>query len=423
MKKQRYLKKPLIYALFGSIWILLSDFLLSTFAEAYEWFYIWQNLKGILYVLATAVLFSFYLKRSAEYEKIKYQKDNLTTLINSTSDFVVYMDPEGKWLMTNEQTKQYFQICEYKGMRAHEILSHLPHIHRLITPCREVFDKAWDTKLPQAIEGRVKISDNESIILSANFVPLFFPNGRKRGIFIIGRDVTEKRNAEEALVKDEKLSVVSHLAAGVAHEIGNPLTTLKGFVQLLEKEKNDKVLQPYYSIMIEEIEQIHAIINELLLVSTEQKTALENESIIVILWNAFRLVENEAKMKNITLELLGDENPQLMILCEKNHLKHAFLNIFKNAIEASEEGQKVKIEVSRLNENYIQVKVTDHGKGMDSERLKLVGEPFYTVKEKGTGLGLTVTYRIINEHNGKISIKSEVGNGTVVDVILPAAVS
>jgi two-component system, sporulation sensor kinase A len=227
-------------------------------------------------------------------------------------------------------------------------------------------------------------------------------------------DVTEKRLTEEMLQKSEKLSVIGQLAAGIAHEIRNPLTSLKGFVQLIRR--NDPS-NHYYDIMLSELERINLIVNELLIVAKPQASSYRSNEIVSIVNDVVVLLESQAMMNNVTIEFHRPVE-SIYVECEANQIKQMFINIIKNAIESMTRGGTLVIDINGSLGDKVVVRVQDEGCGIPEERLPRLGEPFYSTKDKGTGLGLMMCYKIIQEHGGHLRIDSEVGKGTTVEVAL-----
>ncbi|MCM3584412.1 PAS domain S-box protein [Mesobacillus maritimus] len=239
-------------------------------------------------------------------------------------------------------------------------------------------------------------------------------NNRIVGVYGIAKDISELKRAEEYLRKSDRLSAIGQLAAGIAHEIRNPLTSIKGFMQFLKEKNGDK---NYYDIMLREIDRIDLITNEFLILAKPQAKKYSRTSIRSLLKAFLPLVETQANMSNIEIVSQIDEFlPD--IYCDPNQVKQVFLNVIKNAMESMPDGGRITIHV-RKREGHIQILITDQGCGIAPERLKQIGEPFYSTKEKGTGLGLMIIFNIVKEHKGSIEIHSELNKGTQVDICLP----
>jgi two-component system, sporulation sensor kinase E len=230
-------------------------------------------------------------------------------------------------------------------------------------------------------------------------------------------DVTERNEMEDKLKKSETLNVVGELAAGIAHEIRNPMTALKGFIQLLQANvKEDFSL--YFEVITSELKRIESIITEFLILAKPQATKYQQRNIKKIIQDTMDLLTPQAALENVQLMLqMTDELPEMY--CEPNQLKQVFINILKNGIEVMPEGGVITVSYSQLTEDLIKISFQDQGCGIPEEKLKRLGEPFYTTKDRGTGLGLMVSYKIIEEHNGKIEVESKVGQGTTFHIYLP----
>ncbi|MCA0989021.1 ATP-binding protein [Guptibacillus algicola] len=231
------------------------------------------------------------------------------------------------------------------------------------------------------------------------------------------KDITEKRINEEQLVQSEKLSVVGQLAAGIAHELKNPLTSLKGFLKLIDFENKNPDIERYIKVMDTEFTRIEQIIEEFLVLAKPNKINFCHHRIDDIIEEVIELLNAQANMESIVLTTeYPDTLPQ--VYCESNQLKQVFINIIKNAIEASDDGGNITISINTSGE-HIQVSIRDHGEGISKEDINKLGSPFYTTKKHGTGLGLAICKRIIEKHKGQLVIDSSIGHGTEITVILP----
>lgn len=233
---------------------------------------------------------------------------------------------------------------------------------------------------------------------------------------IIVRDITERKKTEELLNKSDTLAAIGQLAAGVAHEVRNPLTVIKGFIQLFQINKEDQ--EKYFDLMLSEIERIEAILQEFLSIAKTDEISTEKKNIYQLFKNVVSLMNTKAIMTNIQVELYTDSK-DIIIECSENQLKQVFINILQNSIEAMPDGGRISIHIKEIGKDGIIISVIDKGIGIPEERIKRLGEPFYSTKEKGTGIGLMLSYKIIESHQGNISIMSEVGVGTTVTIYLP----
>jgi two-component system, sporulation sensor kinase E len=268
---------------------------------------------------------------------------------------------------------------------------------------------------PQLYEIEIKHKNGYYLTFQCTTLPIIV-DSKMTGVIGYGKDVTSLRQAEERLRRTEKLSVVGELSASVAHEIRNPLTSLIGFVQLLQTEDNNH--QFYYQIMLDELNRINHIVGELLMLAKPQEMKFSRDDLHKILYDVISLLNTEASLHNIQIDFTSSQ-VDFWIECEPNQLKQLFINIIKNAIEASEKGGRVTIHLDKKENKKVSITIRDQGCGISKERLERIGEPFYSSKDKGTGLGLTVSFKIVQAHNGTIIFDSEQSEGTTVRIELP----
>jgi two-component system CheB/CheR fusion protein len=259
-----------------------------------------------------------------------------------------------------------------------------------------------------------KRKDGESYAELVTILPIKDHDNKIICFLRVSEDITSQKHTLELLYKSDMLSVVGQLAAGIAHEIRNPLTALKGFTKLLAPDTKKK---NYIEIMTSELNRIEAIISELLMLARPQMLHFEKKDVLDILKDVIMLLEGQSILNNVEIiTKFDDELP--LINCVQNQLKQVFINIVKNGIEAMPQGGDLIIKAKQLVDNKILVSFTDHGVGIPESKIPKIGDPFYSTKENGTGLGLMVSYKIIENHQGTIEIKSIVGKGSTFDIIL-----
>jgi signal transduction histidine kinase len=216
------------------------------------------------------------------------------------------------------------------------------------------------------------------------------------------------------LRQKEKLAVIGQMATAIAHEIKNPLSSLKGFTQL--QQEKDKEDDQYYPIMLNEIDRINAIVTDLLILGKPNTALKSKKELGEVIQYVLTVIKPHAERQDIQIEMKLNDSPEL--LCDENQLKQVFINLIKNSMEAMPEGGKVTIQTENSSD-FVVVSIEDEGCGIESDRLDKLGEPFYTTKQNGTGLGLMVTKKIIEEHGGTFHIASTLGKGTTVTITLP----
>ena len=285
-------------------------------------------------------------------------------------------------------------------------------LHKVKEACEEMREKE------SIVEFRYQQPNQPMQWMRLKGLPVF-KDGTLEVIVGITEDITKIIEREELLTRSEKLSTVGQLAAGIAHEIRNPLTSIKGFLQIIQSEGT--VPPTYTSIMLDELDRIESIINEFLfLAKPQQEIKFEVQPFRPILEQVIGLMQGEANLKGIEIIVELNDLSLLKVKGNANHLKQAFVNIIKNAMEAIQAKGKIKI-IGEVNseKSILTVAVIDDGPGITQERLKKLGEPFYSTKEKGTGLGLMITRKLLEDHEGELLFDSEIGKGTSVYVKLP----
>jgi len=276
-------------------------------------------------------------------------------------------------------------------------------------------NKMFSTKQSYSIEFRIQHKKGDWLYMESRCMPVKGENDSIEHIVIISRDISERKKSEEILLQSEKLSIVGELAAGVAHEIRNPLTTIKGFIQLYKKENR---MIEYNDLILSELERIEIITSELLSLGKPQAVQFNRINIEELIQSTIEFLAPQALLNKIQFELECKEL-NLQVFGEKNQLKQVLLNIIKNAMEAMASGGVITIGVQKTLDGECLLTIKDQGHGIPEEILPRLGEPFYSLKEKGTGLGLMICHKIIKQHNGKITYKSKVNEGTVIGITLP----
>jgi two-component system sporulation sensor kinase A len=267
------------------------------------------------------------------------------------------------------------------------------------------------------LETCLKCKDGKIIDVHVVKTPIINESGEYVASSLILKDISCLRKTEELLRKSEKLSVAGQLAAGLAHEIRNPLTSLRGFLQLLQSDLNHRN-KHYFDIMLAELDQINFIVSEFLAVTRPETIHFNHSDLKSILQSVFELLKTHGMLYGAELQLVF-KTDIVPIICSRMHLRQLFINLIKNSIEAIQREGIVRIEVSMPDQEHIQIAIIDNGIGIPEACMKQLGEPFFTTKEKGTGLGLMMCYKIVKSHQGKMTITSQEGQGTTIEVLLP----
>ncbi|RYD02904.1 hypothetical protein N752_22220 [Desulforamulus aquiferis] len=238
-------------------------------------------------------------------------------------------------------------------------------------------------------------------------------NNAVAGVIGIYTDVTELRRQEERIKEQEKLAVVGQMAAGMAHEIRNPLTSVRGFAQLMSEKKNidQTMLKEYLEIMIKDIDQADGFINHFLQLS-RPKPPVKKVSLINALINDFvRIFESQAFLQGTKVNTQLEDVPPVTM--DANQIKQVLLNLCQNSLQALCLGGVLTLTTTYISkEKMVRIEVIDNGPGISPVNLKRIGIPFFTTKDTGTGLGLSISYSIVDKHQGRIEVESQEGSGT-----------
>ena len=233
-------------------------------------------------------------------------------------------------------------------------------------------------------------------------------------------DVTELRRLDSELRRAATLSVIGELAAGTVHEIKNPLTVIKGFIQLIQSNHDKSVgdYKTYFEMVIKETERIEKILSEYLMLARSQKTNFKKLDLNKVISDIWGLIESYAASNRINASMsLSPSLPE--IFGDAEQIKQVIINIAKNACDAICDGGIVKIKTYINNQGRVCVDIEDNGNGIPEAALTKIFNPFFTTKDHGTGLGLAISNRIMADHNGEILVKSQTSKGTVFTLTFP----
>ncbi len=243
-----------------------------------------------------------------------------------------------------------------------------------------------------------------------------FESDGSQGLIGVFQDLTEIKRAEEEAKRREKLAAIGELSRNIAHEIRNPLASLKGSIEMLfENHISEGQKRRLMEIAIKEMDRLNKIITDFLLYTRPAPINLKNFDLIKLLDEVVLMLKSSGEAEGIDIARNGPDS--LIIKADENQLKQVFLNLGTNALEAMPGGGKLCIDVLREKDS-VKINFTDTGQGIPEEDMDKIFYPFYSTKEQGTGLGLSIAYKIIEEHRGKISVRSNY-NGTTFEVMLP----
>ena len=354
-------------------------------------------------------------KRAEEHlkESIKDNTDIRFALDQST--IVAFTDARGIITSVNDK------FCEISKHSREELIGKDHSILNSGHHSKLFFKELWKTIGEGMVwkgEIRNKAKDGTYYWVDTTIVPFLNDNGKPYQYVAIRNDITERKKTEEVLHRQDKLAAVGQLAAGVAHEIRNPLTSMKGYAEFLTLDEKDPERLEFINIILDEIERVNTIVEDFMVLAKPKMVELEEKNVVPVIKNVVSLLEFEARKKHVKLSF-DCPHEIIQIECDENRLKQVFLNFIKNGIEAMPNGGELHVRTMIQNNN-VQISIQDTGVGIPKEKLIQLGEPFYTTKKNGNGLGLMVSFKIIENHNGKVFVESEPNKGTTFNIFLPA---
>jgi len=343
------------------------------------------------------------------FEQVTLTEQELENIFESISDMVFF------------NTKDYVvkkinrAVSERLGNKPEEIVG---------KKCHEVFHGMNEPK-PECphhktvMTRRAFVEELEEPFLGGTFIssssPIFNSSGEFIGTVHVARDITEIKKLQEKLVLSERMAALGEVAAKVAHDIRNPLVSVGGFARRLEK-KLDGNLKEYASIIVNETSRLESILSEIL--GFVRVGTLEKEKVNIngIVDDIVSLVKSELDERSITF--VKEFAIPHEVFLDPNSIKDALFNILTNAVQAIGTNGTIFVK-TYIREDAAVIEMKDTGKGISKEVLPFIFDPFFTTKGSGTGLGLTITHKIIERHNGRIEVESEVNRGSIFKVFLP----
>ena len=251
--------------------------------------------------------------------------------------------------------------------------------------------------------------------IQCQVTPFKSEEGETKYIALI-QDITTLKQMEEKIAQSEKLAALARLSAGLAHEIGNPLTSISSYVQVLKEHASDEFSLQALDVILKHIQRISNIIRNISNFSKPSKGELIYTNILEVLQSSLELVKFDKRMKDISVKVECQDLPQVLV--DPNQLNQVFINIILNAIDAMPNGGEITVRC-KVEDDSVFISFTDTGVGIPQEVLPFIFDPFFTTKEKGTGFGLSVSYSIIKNFGGDILVESEVGKGSTFTIKLP----
>lgn len=354
-------------------------------------------------------------------EAINHMADSLLearslneNILQSIADGIITVDNEGRVMTINQAAQQM------TGYGPEEIVGRL---------YREVFcdGKDFNSKLLETLEtGRNHIGIEMDYPVKIGYIYISLSSSRLRdshgqniGAVVVFKDLTERHHLQEQVRRADRLATLGEMMAGIAHEIRNPLTSIKGFIQYLLETNTEEDRKEYMPIIVKEVDRVNKVIDELLYFARPNPTHYQTVDINELVTKTLVLVQNKTTRHKVDIDLTLTPNlPR--IEADAEQFRQVLLNLIINSIQAITDHGRINIRTWDEDQR-IFVEVQDTGAGIKDEDLDKVFNPFFTTKPAGTGLGLAIVQRIISAHQGKINIASKVNEGTTIVIELPVS--
>lgn len=335
-------------------------------------------------------------------------------ILNAIPTGVISISPNGILTFMNKRFEEIFEVQAENilGKNIFETWEGTPFSGFFATLVKDTLERCeanMDVEMPYQDGKIMRISTS----------PVFNSNNQIEEVITSVWDITASKLLEQSLERHTKMAALGNLAAGIAHELRNPLTTIRGFIQLLQADFVDSPKQIYCDIVLDEIDRANNVLKDFL--SFSKPVSLQRKWILMgaLLEEIYHLMESEAIVRKIRLELVISQ-PLPGIYIDKDSMKQVLLNIIQNAFDAVGENGLVTLSgKSDTVAGMVYILVTDNGMGIPANLLPRIFDPFVTSKETGTGLGLAISYRIIQNHGGDILVNSTPSSGSVFTIQLP----
>lgn len=375
------------------------------------------------YVLA--FLASFVVEQEKKVRSLLMEKESefdqldllFRSIVESVDTGIMTIDFEGTIKTFNRAAELItgYSLAQVKNRLVADVFPEC-----IVTFALQLDKRQSKNRMEVVIEGR----NGRKVHLGCSLSPLKDKQNREIGSILIFQDLTEIRQMEENLEKSKRLALIGEMAAGLAHEMRNPLASITGSIELLRrnlalKDTDDRLMQ----IILRGKDQLDNFVRDFLLLAKPIPVVRE---VIDVNETAVDVLENMKLSKDWTNDIKIDCSlaPKVAAFANREQLRQVVQNLVLNAVQAMKEGGVLSLATKLMqvnNKEVVEIKVADTGLGIEEKDLKKVFEPFFTDKEKGTGLGLTIVGRIVDGYGGKIEITSRINQGTVCTVRLPAA--
>ncbi len=361
------------------------------------------------------------LREAFERLEQRFREIDPYNIYGSINEALITLDASENVLTFNKAAERIFNVRE-------QDVAGKP-FRQIVPPCEKAYDEyLQDNASEKHHEITFKKEDGERVFLRGRFSPLLDRHGEEIGTTCLFTDLSVERILEEKARRSDRLTALGELAAGVAHEMRNPLTTIRGYLQILPDNKDDEAfISEFTHNLIREIDRLTRLTENLLNMAKPISPELQQVSLSDLVQSVALFLMEKFEQANVRFSM-DDQAPSTRVFIDKDRMKQVFINLFMNAIEAMEGGGEVKVRFThrkeRLSESdepwdYVVTEISDTGPGIPAKVLERLFDPFFTTKDSGTGLGLSLSNRIVEEHGGFLRVDSTEGEGTQFWVLLP----
>lgn len=350
--------------------------------------------------------------------KLELNQQYLKSILKDSDSAIMVVDKNEQFIAWNKGAERLFGYTEEEVLGRSSTLL-LPDDVKYLNELNWIQNEVMRNDQIKIVDTERKTKKGEILSVRLNVNKLPDINNEYAGRSIIIKDYTEYKRLQAQIDQSEKLAVIGQLAAGVAHEIGNPLTAISSLVQILQRRSKDEFMTEQLVMIKENIDRISKIVRELVDFSRPPSYETKSHDITSIIKTALGIVKYDKRVRKVNFETnLEIELPFVTVAADQ--LLQVFVNILLNALDAVEGEGTISVK-SYQQEEKVFVDITDDGCGMDETVIAKIFDPFFTTKEvgKGTGLGLSVSYGIIKKFGGEISVSSRLNEGSTFSVMLP----